>query len=367
MSNFDPNAVIRGAQLTIVGAYRALQNPSLFEMKHYRQAFLAVVIGAALRLLVAAPILGMKVFLGFIGLFADLSTVTWDDDIISGLEFLEKSVLQVPVFLMSAMRYLVPTLDDMFMQSLEWVDKTYLMKHADENPEGLRALYYPNLRLYSRKSGAGAGVLGAVEAVQPFLIKYARRAAISIAVYFASFLPVVGRFVLPVASFYSFNRATGPVPAVVVFGVGLLLPKRWMIVFLQGYFASRGLMRELLEPYFSRIRFDKEQKKRWFREREGLLFGFGVGFYLLLKTPWLGVLIYGIAEASTAYLITKITDPPPPPSTSKGFAETQVVWKNKHEFMKLDLDKLDRLNVKSAIKGTESPFVSGSTAERKSL
>lgn len=309
MSNFDPNAVIRGAQLTVVGAYRALQNPSLFEMTHYRQAFFAVVIGIALRLLISAPIFGMKILISFIGLFTDLSAVTWDDDIISGLEFLEKSVLQVPVFLMSAMRYLVPTLDDMFMQSLEWVDKTYLIKHADESPHGLRALYYPNFRMYSKKA-SGAGALGTFEALKPFLIRYARRAGISIAVYFASFLPIVGQFVLPAASFYSFNRAAGPVPAAVVFGVGWLLPRRWMIVFLQGYFASRGLMRELLEPYFSRIKFDKEQKKKWFRDREGLLFGFGVGFYLLLQTPWLGVLIYGIAEASTAYLITKACPPP---------------------------------------------------------
>jgi hypothetical protein len=72
--------------------------------------------------------------------------------------------------------------------------------------------------------------------------------------------------------------------------------------------------------------------------------GFGVGFYLILKVPWFGVLIYGIAEASTAYLITKITDPPPPPSESAGFVETQVVWKNKHKFLKLDLAHLDRLN-----------------------
>ena len=113
-------------------------------------------------------------------------------------------------------------------------------------------------------------------------------------------------------------------------------------------------MRELLEPYFSRVRFTKEQKKRWFRERQGLLFGgsrmtviyqyladeclgFGVGFYLILKVPLLGVLIYGLAEASTAYLITKITDPPPPPTESEGFAETQVAWKNKHKFLNFDL------------------------------
>ena len=132
---------------------------------------------------------------------------------------------------------------------------------------------------------------------------------------------------------------------------------------LQGFFASRSLMRELLEPYFSRVRFTKEQKKRWFQDREGLLFGelseiygaagradtetgFGVGFYLILKVPMLGVLIYGIAEASTAYLITKITDPPPPLGESEGFAETQVAWKNKHAFLKLDFDSLDKLDLK---------------------
>ncbi len=69
------------------------------------------------------------------------------------------------------------------------------------------------------------------------------------------------------------------------------------MVFLQSYFASRGLVRELLEPYFARIRFSAEEKRRWFRSREGLLFGFGIGFYVLLRVPLLGVLIYGIAEA----------------------------------------------------------------------
>lgn len=109
-----------------------------------------------------------------------------------------------------------------------------------------------------------------------------------------------------------------------------------------------------LEPYFSRIRFTKEQKRRWFRDREGLLFGFGVGFYIFLKIPLLGVLIYGIAEASTAYLITKITDPPPQPGEAEGFAESQTRWTNKHEFLKLPLEKIDLLNVKSGVEGGKS-------------
>jgi hypothetical protein len=55
--------------------------------------------------------------------------------------------------------------------------------------------------------------------------------------------------------------------------------------------------------------------------------------------------MYGVAQASTAYLITKITDPPPPPAGSQGFAETQVAWENKHDFLQLSLDNLDKLNV----------------------
>lgn len=146
---------------------------------------------------------------------------------------------------------------------------------------------------------------------------------------------------LPAASFFTFNRVVGLGPAAIVFGTGLFLPRRYLIIFLQSYFASRSLMRELLEPYFSRIKFTKEQKRHWFHDREGLLFGFGVGFYIFQRIPLLGVLVYGIAEASTAYLITKVTDPPPPPSRSEGFAASQQEWKNKHEFLKLKLSDLD--------------------------
>jgi len=56
MSNFDPNAILRGAQLTVVGAYRALQNPALFTSDHYRQALLAVAAGIAIRIIVAIPV-----------------------------------------------------------------------------------------------------------------------------------------------------------------------------------------------------------------------------------------------------------------------------------------------------------------------
>ena len=43
----------------------------------------------------------------------DLEGAKWDNELIEGLEFIEHSVLNVPLFLMALMRYLVPTLDNL--------------------------------------------------------------------------------------------------------------------------------------------------------------------------------------------------------------------------------------------------------------
>lgn len=100
-----------------------------------------------------------------------------------------------------------------------------------------------------------------------------------------------------------------------------------------------------LEPYFSRVRYSKEEKKIWFKDRAGVLFGFGLGFFVFVKIPLVGVLIYGLAEASTAYLITKVTEPPLPPSEAEEFKKESLRWKNKHEFLNLPWQKLDAYNI----------------------
>ncbi|MCJ1308715.1 hypothetical protein MMC25_002369 [Agyrium rufum] len=345
MSNFDLDAILRGAQLTVVGALRALQNPAIFTSDHYRQAALAVCAGLAIRLVISAPIFLVKGALWIASFFVDFESATWDDTVVGGLDFIANSVLQIPFFLMSLMQYLTPTMDNMFMMSLQWVDQTYTQKHKSEDPSTLRAMYYPNLRLYSTHGTvAQKEKRRPMDAIIAFCLRFGKRSAMSLGVYALSFLPVVGRFVLPAASFYTFNKAVGPVPATLVFSTGIFLPKRYLVIFLQSYFSSRSLMRELLQPYFSRVHFTKEQKRKWFHDREGLLFGFAVGFYTFLKIPLLGVLIYGIAEASTAYLITKVTEPPPPPALWSQYAESQVTWTNKHEFMHLPLGSLDAHN-----------------------
>lgn len=135
------------------------------------------------------------------------------------------------------------------MDSLEWVDRTYVKKHASEDPTTLRAMYYPNLRLYST-SGATSKQRSPMDAATMFLVRYARRAGLSLGIYVLSFLPVVGRLVLPAASFYTFNQAVGTPAAVVIFGSGVFVKKRYLVMFLQAYFSSRSLMRELVSLSF---------------------------------------------------------------------------------------------------------------------
>jgi hypothetical protein len=199
------------------------------------------------------------------------------------------------------------------------------------------------------------------QAITMYLIRYGRKAAISLAVVALSYVPYIGRLVLPAASFYTFSGAVGPQPAAAIFAASLLLPRRYLVTFLQSYFSSRTLMRELvshllslnmhvaddeqLEPYFSRVHYSKEEKKIWFKDRAGVLFGFGLGFFIFVKIPLVGVLIYGLAEASTAYLITKITEPPPPPAEADAFKKDSLHWKNKHEFLSLPWQNMDAYNV----------------------
>lgn len=134
-----------------------------------------------------------------------------------------------------------------FMDSLQWVDQTYYAKHKSEDPKTLRATYFAELRMYSAH-GDTSKHRAPMDAALAFLIRFGRRAGISLAIYALSYLPIVGRFVLPAASFYTFNNAVGPIPATIIFGSGIFLPRRYLIVFLQSYFSSRSLMRELVRP-----------------------------------------------------------------------------------------------------------------------
>lgn len=135
-----------------------------------------------------------------------------------------------------------------FMDSLQWVDYTYVQKHKTEDPHNLRAMYAQNLEKYPTHAPKDPNEKkkSIKDTVFLMALKQGRKAGISLAVLALSYLPYVGKFVLPAASFYTFNKAVGPQPAVAIFAGSLFLPRRYLVSFLQAYFSSRTLMRELV-------------------------------------------------------------------------------------------------------------------------
>lgn len=61
-------------------------------------------------------IIGVRVGLWFTSLIINLDSVTWDEKIVEGLNFMADHVLQVPLFLMTLMRYITPTLDNLYAE-----------------------------------------------------------------------------------------------------------------------------------------------------------------------------------------------------------------------------------------------------------
>ncbi|XWW99909.1 hypothetical protein V2A60_007923 [Cordyceps javanica] len=90
----------------------------MFTSDHYRQAAYAVVIGIAIRLIVSVPIVLVKLIIWLLSFVISLEAATWDDSLLSGLDFVAEYVLQIPFFLMVLMRYMVPTLDDLYGSEL---------------------------------------------------------------------------------------------------------------------------------------------------------------------------------------------------------------------------------------------------------
>ncbi|KAJ6160630.1 hypothetical protein N7470_004026 [Penicillium chermesinum] len=326
--SFEPNAIVRGFQFD--HSIRALRNPELFKHEHFRQAAIAVAVGVVIHLIVQIPIIILKFALYIMSFIVNLHEANWDDKLLHGLGFISQSVLQIPFVLMTLMGHLTPTLDEIFMQSIHWVDTTYIQKHKSDNPDTLRAMYYPNLALFPTKDGT-RNSQPKYQVIIGFVNRYGKKLALGSwgllplhAPCFWSFCDASSqllhiqkkcRYCSSRCNFWS--RPSSPEDFNHQIPSHLLRIKKSderARKFGGSHFGPPALFANVffqLDPYFRRIKFTPEQKRRWFHDREGVLFGFAFAFTVALKTPFIGVLMYGVAEASTAYLVTKITDPPP--------------------------------------------------------
>ncbi|GBL49942.1 hypothetical_protein [Candidozyma auris] len=331
---FSILAIVRGFQLAILGAYRTLQNPSLLTQRFYRQSLIAIQASIVIQGLIWSPIIFLRVLLKLVAVATKSRGL---DHIVHSLKSFQFNVLNISVFLISGSRFFSKQLDDLFLQSLKFIDETHLSKHPQSDRlyhENLVALSTEEKIVDDRPTIQGIKKKWATsQEFSTFMRRHINRTLMSIGVYFLSKVPFFGPVILGLVSYSNLDSKIGTMNAAVIFGVLQLVPKRWAVLFLTTYWGSRSMTHDLLAPYFSRVRFTKSEKDQWIRSREGLLFGFGLCHYLIIRRlPWVGLLLYGFAESSVAYLVTKVSDPPPRQiSQLVKWNSSQLVWNREKE------------------------------------
>lgn len=76
------------------------------------------------KLCLLSQIIFVKSSLWSLSFVINFKQASWDSSLVRGLDFLANSVLQVPFFLMTLMRYITPTLDHMFKTPISRVLST---------------------------------------------------------------------------------------------------------------------------------------------------------------------------------------------------------------------------------------------------
>lgn len=329
-TGFSFLAILRGLQLTFLGPLRAVQNPYLSK-RYYRKAALAILLSVLIQLALWGPIWSLQVasqaFAWASGKRLDIQPV------IDTCHFLEDYVLNIGLYMIMAVHYAGPDMDELFLHSLQYFDSIYKSKHPDSSKE-----YYGPLQDYTaeevKEKVSTSGELLSDRKFRTYIQNYLKSSALTLALYMLSGSPVIGSMVLPAAIFYEINKIAGSQYALTAIGIAFMTTNEHLVVFLSALWGGQSLVRELLSPYFARVPFSRTDKDYWFRAREGILLSYGFGFYWLLKTPFLGVLIYGIAEASTAYLISKVSEPPPAPGPQLfKWVENEVIWTSQSKFL----------------------------------
>lgn len=330
LPNVSLLSVARGVQLALLGAFRALQNPLLYSSRFNRRSLNVILWSLAFQLALWMPFFAAGCIILTLLYFLESQKLLVVEQY---LHHIQHHVLQIGGLLMMSLRFFKPELDELFLTSLEFVDavhsnstkepKIYSKNLLKVAPEAARSSHYPQsiFELIKHKYRHSAEFSSYVK-------RNMRTAFLNLAVSYVSKRWTVCALAVRLLTLRNLNNQIGTVPAIACFSVLNFVPRELSVCLITTYWGTKNLIHDLLLPYFSRVRFSALDKKSWMKAREGVLLGFGIVFYeLITQLPWFSLFAYGIGEASIAYLITKISDPPPEsPKQLINWTASQLVW-----------------------------------------
>ncbi|CAO0789433.1 unnamed protein product [Mucor circinelloides] len=295
MARWTLTGLQEGMTYAVQGITIVLQNPNIRKERFLKifiyLSMVSFILLGLTNVLIAIPIHVVR----FILWFSSSNKATQADEALeSANRFVREIVASVPLLALLFMRYVYPKpLDDLFMESLRYLDST----HPD------RAPYASILAQQKFKRRYWADM-------KDYMLRTWKKVRLGLLLLLLSMIPFVGRFVFPAAGAYTTYKALGKTQGIAV-GICFFFLPRWATMKLvRALIGMRSLMRELLAPYFVRMRMSHREKRRWFSGRKDILFGFSGIAYIIIRLPIVGIIGYGIAQAAAAYMLTVVTEPP---------------------------------------------------------
>ncbi|KAG0264748.1 hypothetical protein BG011_006178 [Mortierella polycephala] len=329
-SPIQPKEFIKGVRLALQGCFIALTNPDFRNGRLYktllRLLVFTLVAHLVTQVLFFLPVAAISGLLRVMSFAMDTDT----SDSQRGLEIFSNKAHElmssVPLLGLLFLRYMYPQpLDDIFMDALMYSDHLLIQEHQHAKEEQARNPSAvdptsPSIYVMDHRGPFASALLAYPYRVRRwhemwrYMLRTWKRLKWALLFLVLSWIPIIGRFAFPVASFLSTIQSIGSKPLAIVFAVtSFMLPRSLSVFLLKGFFGCRALTRELLDPYFIRIGITRYQRRKWFNYRKSVLLGFGVVFYIGCSIPIIGVAVFGLAQASSAFVLQSLADPPPPP------------------------------------------------------
>ncbi|OWB61837.1 hypothetical protein B5S29_g2741 [[Candida] boidinii] len=363
---FSILAIFRGIQLGFIGIIRSFKYYNeIWDQKMIEKLFYLIIVSIIIQLLISLPILLTTILLKILSFFIyfDLNSI------LLNLKFFQYKILNLTPFLIMIFKFFTNDFDKLFFNSMKKADEIYNNKHNSKSQKRDKykprsKSYYSNLTNFKMGKAIDTSSsnnsndsnkdnnnnnnnnnnnsyipkpillfekyltkkyssfkLKSINELNDFLKNYFIMITNSIIILILSKLPVVGKFVIPIFTFQHLNSYIGTPYSIGVLAITILFlnnHSHFDLSLINSILCIRTLLISFLNPYFKKLPFNKNQKDRWINNRIGILYGFGIFFYFLINIPFIGLVIYGLGEASSGYLITKITDEPPPIREYKG-------------------------------------------------
>lgn len=252
--------------------------------------------------------------------------------------FLLRYFINPNVFLISSTSYFNNILDRLFLFNLKFIDDTngsaYYTNFASLTNEDiyLTKSFFPLYKQFKEHMKNS-------EQFKSFLRRYVYMLSYNLLVFIlVTQQNQITSVFLTFTAFQTFYHKLGPIPSILLIALLNLLPYEYTSIALTSFYACSNMSIDFLLPFINRINPTKLEIGYWMNSRDGVLFGFTLVYFTLMNYfSNYAVVFYMWGQMNTAYLITKLSNSPPPVvsdsrSSLMTWFSTQLIWNNVFSF-----------------------------------